>query len=239
MADNRSPLDLSSDEVIFIYIKNFLGCLAVYLVFKFLWGRYMLTDIGQLGANGTSMITGLQQALPMFLWAAGSTLLFAYFGGGPRLYSPGEILMRGSWISLNAGIFEELIYRWLIFVSAMVSLPFLNFISFGLVKWLYTQLLGPLANWVTLGLLAPQLHADSWVFGAAMLSACGVFRSKHLYMGPLGWINSWFMGMALFYIMFHFGIGTAMVAHILYDLIYFGVTAGCMVLPRPGIRRVH
>lgn len=103
----------------------------------------------------------------------------------------------------------------------MIMLTFFNWITFGLVHWFFANLFIPVANWLTFGALAPQLLATNWVLGAAIVSAAGDFRDAHKYLGLLGYINSWFMGMLLFWLMFRYGIFTAMVAHAIYDMILF------------------
>ena len=105
-------------------------------------------------------------------------------------------------------------------------LPFLNLITFGLLEWLYTNVLVPVANWATFGALSEFLfHPASWVVGAAIISANGFFRDGHKGNGFIGWVNSWFIGMVLFYLMLNYGLWTAIVAHILYDVVVFTAVA--------------
>lgn len=69
----------------------------------------------------------------IFLWGGGMTLIMGFILiNKPRRHFPGEVLIHGMWISLNAGVFEEIIFRWLRFAIAMIMLPFLNLITFGL-----------------------------------------------------------------------------------------------------------
>jgi hypothetical protein len=38
-------------------------------------------------------------------------------------------------------------------------------------------------------------------------------------------VNSWFLGMVLFYIMFHYGLLSAIIVHFIYDFIIFTIRA--------------
>ena len=100
-------------------------------------------------------------------------------------------------------------------------------------KWLYTAVLVPLANLVTLGALQPYLLSEttSWVLGAAIVTAAGAFRKAHEYLGYFGMVNAWFIGMVFFYLALNYGLITAIVAHILYDVIIFTLRA---LLSEPG-----
>ncbi|MEO7020403.1 MAG: hypothetical protein ABI234_09665 [Ktedonobacteraceae bacterium] len=121
---------------------------------------------------------------------------------------------------LGAGPLEELIYRWLLFYSALIFLPLANFITFGLVQWLYSTVFGPLADLFTFYQIHDYFFSNryGWVVGAAILSSCRNFRDGHSYQGIIGWIWSWFGGIFLFMIMLHHGLFAAMLAHSLYNL---------------------
>jgi len=112
-----------------------------------------------------------------------------------------------------------LIYRWLTFSIAIITIPILNWCTFGFVSWFYIDLAIPFTNWITFGMLSPQLLSSNWVLGVAIISSTGQFRDAHKHLGLLGFVNSWLIGLVLFWIMFNFGIETAIVVHIIYDLI--------------------
>lgn len=209
------------------YVEKFVGLWILVTILAYFWGEYVLLDFSDLRAQGTSMPEGLTKVWWIFAWGLVVTLaLGIWHRKKPRPAEPGEALVDGWWTSLNAGFFEELIWRWLLFFGAMIGIPFLNFITFGLVGWLYREISVPLANWATLGALEPQLLGhESWVFGAAIVSASISFRDAHNHLGLLGWVNAWFFGMVMFWLVFHYGIGTAIVAHIVYDVIVFSTAA--------------
>lgn len=138
-------------------------------------------------------------------------------------------LIKGYGISAFAGIMEEIGFRWIIFMSAIISVKVSNFLffgwlGFGLGEWLQVHFFGPVCNFLTIGLLSEQLvNPANWAIGAGLLSANAFFRDGHKYQGPLGYINSWFCGMFLFAIVFKFGLPVAIVVHFLYDVIVFTV----------------
>ncbi len=175
-----------------------------------------------------SMTDGLGDVWFIFVWGTGITFLVGFLqilARQPRDEEPAEIFLVGLWKSLNAGLFEEMIFRWLMFMSVMVLLQFLNFITFGIVRWVYVEGFIPLANWLTLGALSPQLLGAGWVLAAAVVMCNWRFQTGHIYLGWFGWLNSWFLGMVFFWLMFNYGLWTAIVAHILYDAGIFTVAA--------------
>jgi len=176
----------------------------------------------------TTLIDGLTDVWYIFAWAFLTTAVIVavlIWKRVPRVLSAPMMLADGLWRSVRAGVLEELVFRWLLVLSAPAALTLTNWITFGLVKWIHLHWLLPLANWATLGILEPQLHNSNWVMAAAILYAAAAFRNGHAYLGPLGYVNSWFIGMVMFYLVFNHGIITAMVAHVAYDAIIFGLLA--------------
>lgn len=195
------------------------------------WGDKLLLSFSDLTGDDVSG-EGLTKVWFIFAWALGATLAQLLFQGAAYSYTSRTVrLFKGAWVSLNAGIFEELIFRWLLFFIAMITLPFFNFLTFGLAKLLYTEVLIPVANFFTFGSLEPYLmDGNSWVLGAAIVSANVSFRDAHK-----GWftrINAWFIGMAMFYLVLNYGIQTAITAHVLYDAIVFTIAALAVDAPR-------
>jgi len=171
---------------------------------------------------------GLSHVALLFAWGFALTLIL----GGlsilwrvPREARPSTIFIRGTWLSLNAGFFEEVVFRWLLLLVAPLVLKVLNFITFGLIRWIYVEGLIPLADWATLGLLNPQLTAGNWLLGAAIITVNGRFRQGHVHKGWLAAVNAWFIGMVMFYLLFNYGMWTAIIAHALYDICVFWTAA--------------
>jgi len=193
--------------------------LALYLLFRWLWGNSMLTTVTQLLAPGYNS-QGLASVWFIFVWGTvGTLLLTKLFGRDDYSYeSRGVRVLRGWWVSLNAGVFEEFVYRAWLFLIVMPVLQFVNFITFGLVEWVYSWWL-PVVNWATFGALEPQLLHSGWLLGAAISMAASMFSDAHKYLGWIGYINSWFLGMIMFFLVFNYGLLTAIVAHVLYDVV--------------------
>ena len=226
--ESRSVYSIPPGPLTAIYLVMFSIAFVIYGVVSLFWGDHMLMSFSDLWQPNASISAGLGRVWFIFAWAAVTTFgvgLVLLRRGEPRKQEPTTAVWRGAWLSLNAGFFEELIWRWMAFFVAMVFLPAANWLTFGFVKWLYTAALIPLANWVTLGALQPQLtgHAN-WIFGAAVISANARFRNAHR--GKFfRYVNSWFLGMVFFWLMFNYGLMAAIVAHILYDLIILAVVA--------------
>lgn len=173
-------------------------------------------------------------AWPILLWAIGLNFIVAVFTRNTREenLNAESFLAAGVWLSLRAGIMEEIIFRWLIFMWSMALIQvsdfifggFLPFFDHGLVWAFYHYILSPLADFFTFGLLSVELSGNTaWYLAAGMLVANARFRDGHKYQGPLGVINSWFIGMYMFYLLFSFGLVAAIVVHLVYDVSIFGI----------------
>lgn len=207
-------------DVTAAYVRLFILTLVFMFFLNLFWGDMILVNFNELLGTGYST-EGLRRVMFIFIWGFCATVFFSILSRG-FTYSRMREVLHGWWVSLNAGIFEELIYRWILFFTAMIMIPFFNWITLGLVKWLYTEFLVPLANFATLHALDSQLHDPrSWVIGAAIVSAAAKFRNGHKYLGLIGWVNSWFIGMVMFWLVFNYGLLTAIVAHVVYDVVVF------------------
>jgi hypothetical protein len=218
---------VSPSNVTGVYVEMLLGVAVGYLLLRIFWSDRVLLGIDDLWNHGL-VLAGLGRVWFIFAWAFGTTMLMLLIAGNSYLsyYGKGKLTLRGLWLSLNAGVFEELIFRWVVFSVAMIILPFVNWLTFGLVHWFYYHTLVPLANLTTFHALDPYLHYhSSWVVGAAIVSASATFRDRHAYLGLLGWVNAWFLGMVMFWLVLNYGLLTAIVAHALYDAIIFTIVA--------------
>lgn len=121
------------------------------------------------------------------------------------------------WPSILRGpIYEEIYYRWLAFYTTMISLHVLHW--WGILEWLYGHMLIPIATFMTLHQVDWMFVTVPWYIGGALISVNVKFRDQHTYQGLRGLITSWYLGVALFYIMFHHGLLVAIIAHSLYNL---------------------
>ena len=174
-------------------------------------------------------------ALPIFVWGVGVTLYFQ-LSNKTNMASYEERLAQrnaeqhflgGVVVSVWAGMAEELAFRWCFFLSAIIGCKvfnwmFFGFLGFGISEHLYLWILGPVANFFTLGAMENWLfHPAHWAIGAAILAANARFRDGHKYQGLLGYLNSWFIGMFLFWCMFKFGLLGAIAIHFFYDFLIY------------------
>ncbi len=147
-----------------------------------------------------------------------------------------DVFLSGVRVSLCAGIFEEILFRWLFFFQSIFAVKlgnflFFGFIGFGFPEFFFTNVFGPIADWVTFHQLGQYLfHETGWAVGAAMLAANAFFRDGHKYQGLLGYVNSWLIGMYLFWIMFQYGLPIAILAHFAYDFMVFCVYAPIRIM---------
>jgi hypothetical protein len=177
-----------------------------------------------------SLLDAVMNAWPIYLWGISATALLAVFRSGVPDEDPGDILIKGTFISIRAGILEEIAFRWLIFFLAIIIIPaidwaLLGFMGVHWVKWL-SVFVASVANIFTLGYLEDYLLGGyGWVVAAAVISANSNFRDGHRYLGWLGYVNSWFLGMYFFWVMFTYGIIAAIFIHFLYDFCVFAAAA--------------
>lgn len=220
-ATDNDPMAVSAVYGLALYVLATAFLLLIYGICYWFAGDWMVLSFGALWKPHADIGTALGRVWFIFPWGAGVTLLAGLnhvWWGDERNYGPVETFVKGWWLSANAGFFEELMFRWLTFFTAMVVLRAFNAITFGFVEWLYTSALIPAANWATFHALDHQLqHLHYWILGAAVISANADFRDDHKYLGPFGFINAWFLGMVMFWLVFNYGLWAAIVAHILYD----------------------
>jgi len=147
-------------------------------------------------------------------------------------YGPKEIIKAGFIKSLLAGITEEILFRWIIFLGCMVSVYVVNWVlggfygsEYGIIQWFNNLIKAPIADYFTLGLLHEQIMNNKWYVGAALIISNGLFRDGHKYQGWLGFVNSWFGGMFLFFVMFKHGLLAAITLHFIYNAVCYGIHA--------------
>lgn len=129
--------------------------------------------------------------------------------------------LQGTILSLWAGITEEIGFRWLYFYLLIPAYLLSSHLLFGLPEWIYRNIGGPISNILTLGALEPFLLQGNWAVGAALVQVNIRFQDQHKYLGLIGWLNSWFIGMFMFYLMFHFGLLAGILVHAIYDFLIF------------------
>lgn len=173
------------------------------------------------------------KAWPLYLWGVSVTAFILLYSGRIMYDSrePSTVFVVGIIRSTLAGVLEEIAFRWLLFLSAVVMIPFANWLLLGfagidIVKFIYVGILCPIANFFTLGWLEPYLlNGYGWAVGAAIVSSNGRFRNGHAYLGLGGYVNSWFIGMYLHLVVFTNGIIPAIIIHFMYDFLIFTTEA--------------
>lgn len=140
----------------------------------------------------------------------------------PNLNYYAEDLVRGGTVvSLLAGIFEEIEFRWLLPYTLMISLSELNILLGGSIAGIFQNFLLPVANFLSFGLMHEWLLRPDWVVGAAIVLSNWKFQTGHAYQGP-GCIIHWFTGMFFFILTWSlFGLPVAIPTHFLWDGMLF------------------
>lgn len=209
-------LELAFSALILILLVKLLAPQAIpFRLFEFWYFRGSLGEVLQVSLLGIVWLVGLNIYRVPRKWKNWDI---------DRDADVGEMLRDGFVSSLAAGTLEEITFRWLVFYGEIVMFQVANFLifgflGFGIPEWFYLHVVGPVANFFTLRALEPQLFSSlGWMVGAAIIGSNGKFRQGHAYRGPIGLIDSWFMGMLLFWLMFHHGLLAAMLAHVVIDI---------------------
>ncbi|MHA2279615.1 MAG: hypothetical protein ACXAC5_01805 [Promethearchaeota archaeon] len=174
------------------------------------------------------VLTGIKASWPIFLWGAAVTSIVAFSTRNKRSLNKKaeDILVGGVFVSAIAGVFEEMVFRWIIFLWGIVGVKVVNFLffgflGFGLAQFIHNWIVGPIVNFVTFGKMQWLIFDMGWAVGASALAANAKFRTEHAYLGVFGLLNSWIIGFFLFWVMFTYGLLAAITVHFLYDLFIF------------------
>jgi len=167
----------------------------------------------------------------VLFWGVGITAFFSFITRNEPAENrqAEDNYAKGICISLMAGVGEEIVFRWLYFMLSIClavigNFCFFGFLGFGLVEFVQVKAMGPIADFFTLGLLHEQINNPAnWTIGAGLLGANSSFRDGHKYLGFFGYVNSWFIGMFFFYLLFTYGLVAAILVHFLYDFAIFTV----------------
>lgn len=213
------------------YLIAAVMALFVVGLVKIFWPDFIPFTFFEFWYFKGSLAEVFRAAWPVFAWGIVVNIIVAVKDIKDRelVKNAEAFLTLGGCISIFAGVFEELSFRWILFYSAIIGAKVSNFLffgwaGFGIGEWVYTNIAGPVANFFSLGALEPWLFGTlGWAVGAAIIGANGNFRKGHEYQGWFGSINSWFIGMFFFYIMFNYGLLAAVLVHFLYDMFIFVV----------------
>jgi hypothetical protein len=207
-------------------ISGFFSFLFV-LVVQWLWPKTIPFGTFEFWKK-QQIFEGIIASWPIFVWGCGVTLIHAFFTRNrPDVNRNAEsLLIGGAVVSIIAGVFEEMIFRWTIFLSGIVAIKvsnflFFGFLGFGIPEWFQVNISGPVVNFLTLGKMKWLVIDMGWVVGAATIAANAKFRAEHAYLGPFGLVNSWIIGFFLFWVMFNYGLLTSIIVHFLYDMFIY------------------
>jgi len=206
------------------YLASVLFSIPTILFFELLFPGVIPFGPFELWVPKHGVGNWLLSAIPLFI----TGLIVAIFSCFWRYYieekspdDPVDQLTFGIPISIWAGVVEEICFRWLIFYAAIVSAKFTNICFFGLTRIFHIHIEGPIVNFFTLGYLNDYLgNPEKWAVGIAIVTTAALFRDGHKYQGLVGYIISWFGGMALFWFALNYGLLAAILIHFLYDLIF-------------------
>jgi len=205
---------------------------------KWLWPNSIPFTIFEFWVwDGDTIWEGVKTGWPIFVWGFSIQMFLAFRADWKKEHidNAEDFIIGGAIISGIAGFFEEIIFRWVLFYGAFIAIQITNFLFFGFLNWMFgwswaelPRLLSwyivlPFADFMTLRYFSEFLVNQGWLLGAAVLAVNAKFRDGHKYQGFLGVVNSWYIGLFLFYIMFKYGIVAAILVHFTYDMIIFWV----------------
>lgn len=227
---------IESKSVLDFFLLFSIGFVLVLCVYVPVWifgKQYMFVSFDEIFFLPPNIFAGAGCMLVLLVWSSVAYPLSSLwqkiwkFPKDPPInVSTQKFLSQSTLLSLNAGVFEELTYRWLLFSISMVVATLLNGMSFGLLERLMNSAILPLANVLSFGALHEQLDGSVWQIGAAIVFTTILFSMAHKGTGfNFAIINSTITGTMFFYIMFHYGIYTAITAHCLVNLYVFCIGA--------------
>ena len=105
-------LDVSGWKITQAYLITLVVIGGIYLIVRHLWGRYLFITIKQLEGQGF-VSEGLEHIWWLFAWSMVIALvsLFVFGQRYDGLLSRKALTVKALWLSINAGVFEEIIYR--------------------------------------------------------------------------------------------------------------------------------
>ena len=217
----------SKRNFIVLIFFSFIGVSIVSIIFPGVIPFRMF----ELWNTSGKMSDWLIASWPIFAWAIGLNVLVSLTTRNRKEHNRNaeKIFVGGAVLSLIAGVTEEIGFRWLIFLNSILIIKIMNFLFFGflglpLAEPVYKYFSAPIANFLTMGSMEHILfHRAGWSVGAGLMASNSFFSDGHKYLGWLGQVNSWFIGMFMFLILFEYGLLAWITIHFLYDLSIFCV----------------
>lgn len=202
---------------------------AVVAAIGWCWPGSIPFDLYQFWVwNTDSILSSLISCWPLFVWGALTTAVIHYLRE-PSIEEHDRTIYDVVSISVRAGVLEEIVYRWLLFYFYTVSVVVSGWLFFGwlfdgfeIARLFHIWINVPILNLLSWGHLNWLLVDKGWAVGAAAVLANVRFREAHA--GPLVSANAWMLGFVFFWIMFEHGLPAAILVHIVYDLVVFGLS---------------
>lgn len=199
----------------------------------------------------------IRAGLPVLIWGGSFTLVVSLLTRNSKAENRESLryFLSGWYISILAGVTEEIRFRWLFFMLSTASikmtnwvfggfwqnilhpailswlrshlwLPAYDLLFTGIIRWAHVYIGGPCFNLLTFGHLVEWLvNPNVWAVGSALLVVNAKFRDGHTYQGPIGVLNSWVLGFHFFWLTLTWGLPAAIVVHTLYDGLIFTIGA--------------
>src|SRR4029453_14342695 len=166
-------------------VSAFVGAIFVAIVLA-IWPDTLPFTYFQFWTPKGAVLDWLRTSWPIFAWGVGVTTIASIITRNkPEENRNAEgNLAKGFVVSAWAGVMEEICFRWLIFMSSIIGVKIVNFLFFGfaglgIAEWLQVHLLGPIANFFTIGIISGVIGSlFTWGIGAGLLGANGFFRDR-------------------------------------------------------------
>lgn len=166
----------------------------------------------------TSVLAGVWEELGFrWLYICGGMIgvivanwMYGHFLGWVLALVTGSVLV----FALRAGLWKAV--AWAAFGTAMATLLAVQ--GPDPLYWLYESVMIPFLSFVSFGSLDSVLYGYDKLFVMGAIAANAKFRDGHKYQGPIGMLNSWFIGFVLLYAALAYNLVTAIVVHAAYDV---------------------
>lgn len=219
------------------YLLITAAAVAIYYYLQLLPAARGIITAPDLLISAANPLEGLHHVWYIFVWGFSVQALVQItrvLRRCPRDADLVPLLKHGIYISAHAGFFEEIVFRLYAFLSFIIVIEFINPYTHNFLKLATTYVVLPVANFVTAHFFSAQFTSDNWALGLAIVLGSLFFRSAHWHYGALSKANVWVIGLVMFWLMFHYGLGTAIAAHILYDIcVYLAIALTAPLQPRP------
>lgn len=220
-------------------LKDYLATTAIMLGLIWFLSSYEPTlqpyGLFQLWDSTGSILSWLIAGSGIILWGFLIAARTVALGDVDNNENAAKTFRSGVLLSISDAIGSELQYRWTYFFLFAMVLPIADWclggfmftfgyttFNGGVLHAFVTFIGAPVVNFLTYGLLEPQLmDSNKWFVAGAILWSTRLYRDMHQNPGVFGVLNSWFLGLMFFFIMFTYGLLATIVVHALYHLVIF------------------